>query len=80
LNAEVNRLQRSVTFQLQEWRNDQWSGTLEALHPEDQSLWRMTKRVMRVTTPPPNLVTPGGIALSDYEKAESLEDNLEAQF
>jgi hypothetical protein len=51
LKAEVNRLQRSVTFQLQEWRNDQWIDTLEALHPEDQSLWRMTKRVMRVTTP-----------------------------
>ena len=38
LKAEVNRLQRSVTHQLQEWRNDQWSDTLEALHPEDQSL------------------------------------------
>jgi hypothetical protein len=53
LKAEVNRLQRSVTLQLQEWRNDQWSDTLGALHPEDQSLWRMTKMVMRVTTPTP---------------------------
>jgi hypothetical protein len=78
LKAEVNRLQRSVTLQLQEWRNDQWSDTLEALHPEDQSLWRMTKRVMRVTTPTPPLVTPGGIALSDSEKAEALADSLEA--
>ena len=40
----------------------------------------MTKRVMRVPTPsPPPLVTPGGIALSDSETAEAL-DNLEAQF
>jgi hypothetical protein len=53
LKAEVNRLQRSVTLQLQECRNDEWSDTLEALHPEDQSLWGMTKRVMRVTTPTP---------------------------
>jgi hypothetical protein len=59
LKAEVNRLQRSVTLQLQEWRNDLWSGTLEALRPEDQSLWRMTKKLMRVTTPAPLLVTPG---------------------
>jgi hypothetical protein len=80
LKAEVNRLQGSVTLQLQEWRNDQWSDTLAALHPEDQSLWRMTKRVMRVTTPTPPLVTPGGIALSDSEKAEALADSLEAQF
>ena len=26
------------------------------------------------------LVTPGGIALSDFEKAEALADNLEIQF
>jgi hypothetical protein len=50
LKAEVNRLQRSVTRRL-EWRNDQWSATLESLDPEDQSLWKMTKRVMRVPTP-----------------------------
>jgi hypothetical protein len=52
LKAEVNRLQRSVTRWLNEWSNDQWSATLESLHPEDQSL-RMTKRVMRVPTPSP---------------------------
>jgi hypothetical protein len=40
----------------------------------------MTKRVMRVTTQTPPLVTPGGLALSDSEKAEALADSLEAQF
>jgi hypothetical protein len=69
-----------VAIQLQESRNDQWSDTLQALHPEDQSLWRMTKRVMKVTTPIPPLVTPGGTALLDSEKAEALADSLEAQF
>jgi hypothetical protein len=70
-----------VTRRLNEWRNDQWSATLESLDPVDQSLWRMTKRVMRVPTPsPPPLVTSGGIALSDSEKAEALADNLETQF
>ena len=54
-------------------------GTTSGAHPEDQSLWRMTKRVMRVPTPPP-LVTPGRIALSDSEKAEALADSLETQF
>jgi hypothetical protein len=29
LKAEVNRLQRSITRRLNEWRNDQWSATLE---------------------------------------------------
>ena len=40
----------------------------------------MTKRVMRVPTPSPPLVTTGGIALSDSEKAEALADSLEGQF
>ena len=65
---------------LNEWRNDQWSATLESLDPEDQSLWRMTKRVMRVFTPSPLLVTLGRIALSGSENAKVLADNLETQF
>jgi hypothetical protein len=40
----------------------------------------MTKRVMRVHNPSPPLVTPGGIAVSDSEKAEAFADNLETQF
>jgi archaellum component FlaG (FlaF/FlaG flagellin family) len=76
----VNRLQRSVTRRLNEWRNDQWSTTLESPDPEDQSLWRMTKRVMTVPIPSPLHVNPGEFALSDSEKAEALADNLETQF
>jgi hypothetical protein len=65
LEAEVNRLQRSINHKLIEWRNDQWSATLESLHPEDQSLWRMTKRVMRVPTssPPWSLRENGSLRL-----------------
>jgi hypothetical protein len=80
LKAEVNRLQKSVTHRLYEWRNDVWSSTLENLDPENQSLWRMTERVNRIPTPSPPLVTLGGLALSDREKAEALVDSLEAQF
>jgi hypothetical protein len=58
LKAEVNRLHSSVNRRLNEWRNDQWSATLESLDREDQSLWRMTKRVVRVPIPSPPLVTP----------------------
>jgi len=60
--TEVNRLQMSVTRRLNEWRNDQWSATLESLNHEDQSLWKMTKRVMRFSTPSPLLVTLGGLS------------------
>jgi len=80
LKAEVNHLQRLVTCQLNEWRNDQCSMTIESLDPEDQLLWRKTKRVMRVPSSSPLLVTLGGFALSDSEKAEALAVNLESQF
>jgi len=50
LKTEVIRLQR-VTRRLNEWRNEQWSTTLESLDPEDQSLWSITKWAMRVPTP-----------------------------
>jgi hypothetical protein len=69
----------SVACRLNEWRNDEWSATLESLDTDDQSLWRITKRVMRVPTPFPPLVIPGGFALSDSEKAEPLAVNLEFQ-
>jgi hypothetical protein len=51
MKARANRLQRSVTYRLNDWRNKVWSGALESLDGEDQSLRKMTKRVMRVPIP-----------------------------
>jgi hypothetical protein len=62
------------------WRKDQRSGKLHSLDPEDQSLWKTTKRVMSVPTPSPPLVSAGGITLSDPEKTEALSDSLQCQF
>jgi hypothetical protein len=73
--AKVNHLHRSVTKHVNEWRNVQWSNTLESLDPADQLLWKMTRRVMRIPTPSPPLLTPGGLALLDSEKAEALADS-----
>jgi hypothetical protein len=53
---------------------------MESLGSEDQSLWKLTRRVMRIPNPSPPLLVPGGLALSDSEKAESLADRLDAQF
>jgi len=53
LKAKANWLPRALTRQLNAWRNDHCSATMESLDPEDQSLWRMTKRVMRVPTSSP---------------------------
>ena len=63
-----------------EWRNDQWSLKLESFDREGQLLWNMTRGVMRIPTSSRLLVTPGGLALSDFEKAETLADRSEALF
>jgi hypothetical protein len=80
LKAQVYGLKGPVTYRLNEWRNEQWSDTQESLNSEDQSLWTMTKRVIRVPTPSLPLQVPVGRVLSDSENAEALADSLEAQF
>jgi hypothetical protein len=71
LKTQTKRLQRSVTYRLNDWRNEEWTDTLQALNSEDKSPWKMTKRVLRVPTPSPPFQVPGGPALSDSEKAEA---------
>jgi hypothetical protein len=71
LKAEVNHFQRSVTHQLNEWRNDQWSDTLESLDPEDQLLWKMTRRMMRIPNPP--LIEKVAEALQAYSYAPASD-------
>jgi hypothetical protein len=45
LKVQVNRLQRSLTYRLNGWRNEQWSDMLESLDSEDQSQNKKTKRL-----------------------------------
>jgi len=80
LKAEINHIQRPVNNQVKEWRNDQWSSNAWSLDPENQSLWKVIRRIMRIPTPTPPLATSGGLALSDSEKAEALVDSLEDRF
>jgi len=51
--ANVNRLPMFVTRRLNDWRNDQWSAKHESLDAEDQSQWRMTKRICSYSISPP---------------------------
>jgi hypothetical protein len=47
LRAQTNRLLGSVTYQLNEMKNKQWSHTLGSLDGEDQSPWKATKMTLR---------------------------------
>jgi len=50
-NAEVNSLQRSVTLQLNNWRNGPLNATVFSHHLDDQSQVKAAKRLMRVPNP-----------------------------
>ena len=76
LRSEVNRLQRSVTRRLNEWRNDHWSATLESRRPVAVEDGQASDEISYSVSP---LVTPGE-SFSQTEKAEALADPLETQF
>jgi hypothetical protein len=46
LEAQINRLHMSVSYQLNEWRNKHWIDGLESLESEDKSLRMMMKEVL----------------------------------
>jgi hypothetical protein len=50
VKARVKRLQSSVTYRLNEWRNEQSRDCRNPWTLEDQSSWKMTKSVMPVPT------------------------------
>lgn len=67
LRAVVNHLQMSVNRRLNEWRNEQWSTTLEFLDPEDELLRMIIKRMMRIPTPCPSW-SPRGVSLFHVQR------------
>ena len=76
----INQLQRQIGYEIGKWQNEHWTATLESLSPEDTSLWKITRRIMRIQDPNPPLLAAGSLAHSDLEKAEALVRNLESQF
>ena len=77
LKADVNSLQRSMTHQLNKWRNDQWNKMLEMLDPKDQSLWKINRRVMESSH---SLTSPVHSGLSQTPRNLKPWLSLEAPF
>ncbi|GFV16032.1 RNA-directed DNA polymerase from mobile element jockey [Trichonephila clavipes] len=80
LKREVNSLQRQIKTQISEHRNKSWHNLLSNLHPEDNSLYNLQRKLVKK----PVIITPlagrNGILYSDDEKAEEFKKNLEATF
>ncbi|GFW38610.1 probable RNA-directed DNA polymerase from transposon X-element [Trichonephila clavipes] len=77
---EVNALIRQIRREIQEHKNRTWKDFLLTLNPEDNSLYNLHRKFSKRHIPLPPLHGPGGMAYSDFEKAEVFKDTLEVTF
>ncbi|GFX63086.1 nucleic-acid-binding protein from transposon X-element [Trichonephila clavipes] len=77
---EVNALIRQIRKEIQEHKNRTWKDFLLTLNPEDNSLYNLHRKFSKRHIPLPPLHGPGGMAYSDFEKAEVFKDTLEVTF
>ncbi|GFV93398.1 uncharacterized protein TNCV_4540091 [Trichonephila clavipes] len=77
LNASPKR---QIKTQISEHRNNSWHNLLTNLHPEDNSLYNLQRKLVKKPTIIPPLAGRNGILYSDDEKAEEFKNNLEATF
>ncbi|GFX40975.1 RNA-directed DNA polymerase from mobile element jockey [Trichonephila clavipes] len=71
---------RQIKTQISEHRNNSWQNLLTNLHPEDNSLYNLQRKLVKKPTIIPPLAGRNGILYSDDEKAEEFKNNLEATF
>ncbi|GFU88011.1 probable RNA-directed DNA polymerase from transposon X-element [Trichonephila clavipes] len=77
---EVNALIRQIRSEIQEHKNRTWKDFLLTLNPEDNSLYNLHRKFSKRHIPFPPLHGSGGMAYSDFEKAEAFKDTLEVTF
>ncbi|KAL1122863.1 hypothetical protein AAG570_003189 [Ranatra chinensis] len=74
-----NRLHKEVQSRISQWRSSRWDELLRNVSPQDNSLWKLTRRLNRQgswTTP--TLRTETTTATTDLEKAELLAKHFAA--
>ncbi|KAL1129704.1 hypothetical protein AAG570_012648 [Ranatra chinensis] len=73
------RLHKEVRSRISQWRSNKWDELLRNVSPQDNSLWKLTRRLSRQgswTTP--TLRTETTTATTDLEKAELLAQHFAA--
>ncbi|KFM63587.1 putative RNA-directed DNA polymerase from transposon BS, partial [Stegodyphus mimosarum] len=75
-----NRLCDAVKSRTNYYAQLRWTGYLETLSREDNSIWKAVKRHKKCHNNIPPLNGPSRIYYTETEKAECLADQLESQF
>ncbi|GFV49689.1 uncharacterized protein TNCV_4042631 [Trichonephila clavipes] len=77
---EVNALVRQIRKEIEVHKNRTWKDFLLTLNPQDNYLYNLHRKITKRATVIPPLHGPGGIAYSDFKKAEAFKDTLEVTF
>lgn len=77
---QLNQIQRLIKGEIGEERQSAWEEKTKKLVAQDNSLWRVTRKLKNQQFTMPPLTTASGIAESDEEKAEALAEALKKQF
>ncbi|GFS91673.1 probable RNA-directed DNA polymerase from transposon X-element, partial [Trichonephila clavipes] len=77
---EVNALIRQIKKEIETHKNRTWKDLLLTLNPQDNSLYNLHRKITKRAAVIPPLHGPGGMAYSDFEKAEAFKDTLEVTF
>lgn len=80
LKTNLNSMVKGVKDMIRDHYNTKWESKLKSLEVKDQSLWQMTKRLLRIPSKSPPLHGIHGLAYSNQDKANALADTLERTF
>lgn len=73
-------LQRSLDALLHDFHVQRWDQAVGELEFDDNSIWQMTRRLLRKPIPSPPMQGKTHLACSAKDKAEVLADSLQEQF
>ncbi|GFX70274.1 RNA-directed DNA polymerase from mobile element jockey [Trichonephila clavipes] len=79
--SEFRTLSREIAKDINSHSHTQWEKHIEALSPEDNTLWRKSSLLRKPFRPiPPLQGASGSTAITPIEKAEVIADSLQEQF
>lgn len=80
IKPRLNRLSRQIKNKIRDFKQKSWEDFLDTLTPEDNSLWKLRRRLNANKSPIPPITVNNRTAYTDEEKANFFADAYEKQF
>jgi Reverse transcriptase (RNA-dependent DNA polymerase)/Endonuclease-reverse transcriptase len=80
LKTNLNSMVTGIKEMIKQHVNNRWEKRVSSLQLKDESIWRLTKQLLRIPSKSPPLHGVHGLAYSNKDKANALADTLERTF